>query len=239
MSRPDQLLDILQADIVSVLKNTPTIPHAYIFTGSEKDFRTRIEKELGTRTANTDGKRGLGIQVLPIAVTAGETNLPGPPLKLRCQILAIENMTLNRNADRGTGMTTSQAALNILGALHLHNFGIASLYAEANPITPEKAEPGFEAHVITLFCRSDGYGGPGKVAIPWPTEADDIITLTTATAGAAIYYTTDGSYPTPDNGTLYAAPITGAIVGTTYRAAAYLSPLNPSDLAQFVVSAPA
>ena len=46
------------------------------------------------------------------------------------------------------------------------------------------------------------------------------VSISTATAGAAIYYTTDGSVPTPDTGTLYTAPIPISTT-TVLRAAAY------------------
>lgn len=46
------------------------------------------------------------------------------------------------------------------------------------------------------------------------------VTLTTAAAGAGIYYTTDASEPTPTNGTLYTAPIP-ITTTTTLRAGAY------------------
>lgn len=342
MDANDKLLDRLQSDIVAVLKNTPSIPHAYVFSGTEKDFRTRIEKTLGTRTNNASGKRGLAVQVLPIFVTEAEKNLPGPPLKLRCQILILENLTLNRGAN-GTGMTTSQAAINALQCLHQHQFGSANLYAEKNPIVPEKAEAGFEAHVLTLFSYNSGSvaektlgvdvtsdlvgGAPAEMTLifagpatagksitltrgavvetyvygtdipidntqmcvllaaalnassalvtavadqpsyslvitakepgtgtntelivtkdgPYPylgvwengEDPEMQLSLTTATPGAAIRYTTDGTYPTPSNGTLYTAPVTGLLAGTEVRAAAYAAGLNPSDCLEFTVT---
>lgn len=164
MSAPDQILDALQADIVAVLKNTPSLAHAYVFTGSEKDLATRLHKTFGTRTNSAGGKRGLGIQVLPIFVTEAESNLPGPPLKLRCQIMALENVTLNRAPATGTLQTTSQASLNVLAALHLRGFGTHVTYAEKSPITPEKVDAGFEAHVVTVYTRSSGIEPPAKTA---------------------------------------------------------------------------
>ncbi|QEH37901.1 CotH protein [Aquisphaera giovannonii] len=55
------------------------------------------------------------------------------------------------------------------------------------------------------------------------------LTLGTATAGASIYFTTDGSTPSPTNGTLYAGPI--HIAGTTaLRAVAFLDGYIPSHV---------
>ncbi len=55
------------------------------------------------------------------------------------------------------------------------------------------------------------------------------LTITSATAGATIYYTTNGTAPGPGNGFVYASPI--PIGGTlTVRAAAYRAGFQPSDV---------
>jgi hypothetical protein len=63
----------------------------------------------------------------------------------------------------------------------------------------------------------------------------DTIILACETAGAAIYYTTDGTYPTPTNGTLYSDPFAAPAVGTTIRAAGYKTGLNPGDCLEFTL----
>lgn len=62
-----------------------------------------------------------------------------------------------------------------------------------------------------------------------------VITLTCATAGASIYYTTDGRFPSPDSGTLYAAPFVAPAAGTFVRACAY-SADGPGDLLEFEIT---
>jgi hypothetical protein len=236
MSRPDQILDVLQADIVAALKHAVTIPHAQVFTGDEEDFATRIEKALATKKTDDSGKRGLAIQVLPIMVPDTEGNLPGPPLKLKVQVLIVENMQVNRSVNHGTLMTSSQAGLNVLNFLQLRSFGGSSLYAEKNPITPFKMEPGFGAHIVTLLCASHG-GQTTPKALPvmdqWVEDeetGDGSVVLTCADESAEIYYTRDGTYPAPDNGTLYTDPITGLEPGDLIRSAAYVDGKNPSDI---------
>lgn len=76
-------------------------------------------------------------------------------------------------------------------------------------------------------------GATGTATVTAAGEAT--ITLTCATAGASIYYTTDGTYPTPDNGTLYAAPFNAPELGTTIRAAGYKTGLNPGDCLEFTL----
>jgi hypothetical protein len=53
--------------------------------------------------------------------------------------------------------------------------------------------------------------------------------ITTATAGAAIYYTLDGSEPSPTNGTLYSTPLTISQT-TVLRAAAFKTDHQPSNI---------
>jgi hypothetical protein len=69
------------------------------------------------------------------------------------------------------------------------------------------------------------------------TDGGSQLTLTTATPGASIRYTTNGTYPTPAAGTLYTAPFPPPPVGTTVRAAAYKTGLNPGDCLEFNITA--
>jgi hypothetical protein len=58
-------------------------------------------------------------------------------------------------------------------------------------------------------------------------DSAQAVTISTATPGAQIYYTLDGTEPSQTNGTLYAAPV--AVPTTaTIRAVAFAAPLQPS-----------
>ncbi len=59
------------------------------------------------------------------------------------------------------------------------------------------------------------------------------VTITTATAGAAIRYTTDGTVPTATMGTVYSVPVTVSAT-TTLKAVAYASGLTNSGVATAV-----
>jgi hypothetical protein len=58
---------------------------------------------------------------------------------------------------------------------------------------------------------------------------DQSVTAQCSTSGAAIYYTTDGSAPSPTHGTLYASPLAVA-VSTTLKAAAFKTDWDPSPV---------
>ncbi len=76
------------------------------------------------------------------------------------------------------------------------------------------------------ICRGSNCGGSNTVATPTASPVAgtytgaQTVTLTDATSGAAICYTTDGSAPTAttpgtcSHGTLYASPITVSATGT-------------------------
>lgn len=238
MADPDQLLETLQADVLAVLQNTPSLPVGHLFADNEGDLESRLEKSLGTKISGAEGRRGICIMVMPIEVAAAEKNLPGPPLELRIKISITENILRNRNATRGTLMKSSQAALNVLGALHLRQIGAHCLYGDANPITPVRITDGLSVHIVTLFCAANGVAVTAKPApVVSALDGDDSLVLTCATSGAEIYYTTDGSYPCPANGTLYAAPIADLEDATFIRFAAYAANLNPGDEASLTYSA--
>jgi len=100
---------------------------------------------------------------------------------------------------------------------------------------------------VTLTYDTPGTAGNGLIV---QTDSADIIlsgpafaggdsfaiTITCATAGAAIHYTTDGTYPSPAT-TLYTAPLAGVVPGTVFRAAAYHDTMNPGNVLEFVTTA--
>jgi len=79
----------------------------------------------------------------------------------------------------------------------------------------ESAVTGFVAD--TKFAPDRGYY----------TDPIDVA-ITTATPGASIFYTTDGSKPSPTNGTLYLDPVPIAATAVL-RAAAFFGDFQPSD----------
>ena len=78
-----------------------------------------------------------------------------------------------------------------------------------------------------------GFVAPVTISVPHGNYTSAFTTtLSTATAGATIYYTTDGSDPAPGNGTAVASGTAVTITTTTgLRAAAYLDTYLPSAIA--------
>ncbi len=107
--------------------------------------------------------------------------------------------------------------------------------------------PGGGAVVKRIYSPSAAYGGEhirlatfsgylvsAPVASPAPgsVEAGTAVTLTSATEGAAIRYTTDGTTPTDSNGTVYTEPIIIS-ADTTIKAIAYKPWMDSSAVCTF------
>jgi Chitobiase/beta-hexosaminidase C-terminal domain len=239
MSESNNILEVLQADVLAFLQSVPGLVDAKHLADNAGDIESRVIKSLAPVSGGSTDKAGLSVVVLLPEVDTVEENLPGPPATVRVEVQTLEQVMLNRG-DSGTGLRSSQAAMEVLRALHHHRLGDYLLYADKNPVKPVPVKAGYLSHSVSMLVRTSGVQEPGKVSAIAPSiatvEEEDIITLTCATAGAEIHYTTDGSYPSEANATLYTAPFTAPEVGTTVRAVATASPHNPSDLLEFIIT---
>lgn len=105
--------------------------------------------------------------------------------------------------------------------------GFASPVAEKVLTTTAGATSGNVA-APTIMCKQGTLAAVPCVS-DTTYQAPLLVSMQTATTGAQIFYTTDGSYPTPTTGTTYtaAANFVGAAgVRTTYRAVAVLDPFG-------------
>lgn len=212
----DDLLELLQADITAILKQTPGLADATILADNEGDIESRVETSLSTLN-EVNGKMGLSIVVLRPDVTGTESELPGPPMTIETQIQILEDVLVNRDETSGTGVRTSQAALRVLGALQHQTLGKSYLYApERNAIREAKVKAGFVSHVVTVLMNSTGWDAPGKpanvvsrldgvdaVAVSGTPELDDAGLLREAGIPAdsnSVAYTSDGNLTAPATG---------------------------------------
>jgi hypothetical protein len=177
------------------------------------------------------GKAGLLIIVM---MSEGEvpTTGPGPALELVQVVRVIENPMINESAD-GTGITLEEVTLHVLGELHSwSNDGKQALRASKTAFKEVNLANGVGYDVS--FTRLMPLQPRNPVSRPVITITDPQMTITCATSGAAIYFTTDGSFPSALNGTLYsgAVDVGSLAAGTVIRAVATKSPLRGSDCAR-------
>jgi hypothetical protein len=225
------LLDRIEADIYGILSAAPDLALAKILRADAGLTEADVAQALVTLTG--EEKNGLGIVILPAEVVSAEKNLPGLPLRIMASIQVIEAVLINRGAT-GTGIKSSAAALGVFAALHQQRIGNRALYGDGNPVEAVPAREGYVSHMVTLYSENNADNGAGRVRdLEFSLDGNGDLLITTATAGADIYFTTDGSFPGPSNGaaTLCAGPLAIAD-GMTIRACAFLSPLNPSGISE-------
>ena len=98
--------------------------------------------------------------------------------------------------------------------------------------------------VTTFYKYVEGESDNNEAATPVITpnsgeiSVTDVISISCATEGASIYYTIDGSEPSAENGTLYAAPFTLAEAATV-KAIAVAEGLDNSGVAEATFTFPA
>lgn len=170
---------------------------------------------------------------LPVAEVEEET--PGPTFVLRPVLRIFERPEINMGAS-GTGKSAESIALRILQLLHRYAPGQIDDSAAVGNFTRGRIEqtPVDEEQTLALTVRFQANAGAMPLAScvqPVIASASLTVTLTTATSGASLLYSTDGSYPS----TAYSAPFvvsSGALV----RAVATKSGLIASPLAWKVIT---
>jgi hypothetical protein len=177
-----------------------------------------------------NGKAGGGIIVGMPLLTVEDPDAPGPELTANLIFTVLEQPDMNT-----TGLFSEDVVFLILQILH--EFATAqncTLYAKGSVVTPNRDFEGIRGYNVRLEARLAG-GGAIPAATPVITFAADTATITCATGGAAIYYTTDGSFPSSANAAaqVYAAPVAVAS-GATVRAAAYANNFNGSNVTQAI-----
>lgn len=194
------------------------------------DIEARCQNALaGLNPKN--GKAGAIVRVPLPALTGRNPDVPGPRLDLRLGVEIAVNPLVNF-ATNGTGKQLSEIALQVIQAGHHYQLpGVASLTAGKDAFEAGvDAENGLLLGVVTLESQLN-LDPPASVVQPTCTVGATVA-LACATAGAAIYYTTDGSLPWSGNVTasLYSAPFAVPSAGTDLRAAAYKSGLAGSNV---------
>jgi hypothetical protein len=107
-----------------------------------------------------------------------------------------------------------------------------TVYAEETPPVNFGEEYAASPELVLNWTLLNGT--TGIIAVAAITEGQGI-DLSCETEGAAIYYTTDGSFPTPEKGR-YVSRIFLPNAGTVVRAAAYKAEYLPGDVTEILIS---
>lgn len=179
-------------------------------------------------------KCGVAVIVLMPLADGYNPDTPGPRLRFLPTVRVQEFPPVNMGPT-GTAKTAEEVGLYVMQMLHQANFGNGNVLVAADEaMTPSDAyDP-----KLTIDCKfrmESGLAQAAQVATvlvaPRSGSHSQSVTMTCATVGASIYYTTNGDYPTAASGTIYSAPFTPA-AACTIRAVAVLSGYMQSNISQ-------
>lgn len=225
-----QIADRLAAD--SYFEDIP------VLTEDRGDVENEIARALGTLT-ETGGKIGICAVVLTPFARIRTQELPGPYLDpLQLSVTIEENVLVNQ-ATGGTQKHCSDVAERVATLLHkwLPDGHTRPVLVSGNGISVVEPVIGTLAYAVALSFAAGLSVSLDQVATPTANPdggvAPQTVTLACATAGAAIFYTIDGKFPSPTVGTLYTAPFEVA-AACTLKAAAFLAGYLTSEVKQSV-----
>ena len=223
------LLSQLQQQCANRVQSAPAFANVPVLTEHIADIESEIQRALGPLNEQ-NGKTGLVAILLTPTANVNFENVFGPFFdEIKVVVRVIENVPVNQDPDTGTNFAAADAAETICSLLHHFQPDSAT-----GPVVAEKPTItlGNDPTHLSYDCRFKTSGGLGlvlpQVTQPVATNTAGLISLTGATAGAAVFYTLDGSNPAPRNGTLYTAPFAPG-TGLTVKARAYLAGYLTSD----------
>ena len=234
-------LEQLQLDCAARLNADPFFANIEVVVmrprieGSFVEIQTRVDQVIGCERKK-NGKGGAAVQILMPLADGRDPDAPGPRLDFSIVARVQEHPILNMGPT-GTKYSCEEIALRALQLLHHFNPGFgAILVAAKDALTPSDRFPG-KITIDVRVTQQTGIGGVPKATRPVITAAGLSFTLSSLTVDAALYYTTDGSYPGAGNAAamLYSGPVTLAAAATV-RASAQADGLLPSDISQLTLS---
>jgi hypothetical protein len=233
----DTLLTDLQIDVADRLAADSVLGTINVVTERTGDIAAEINRSLGVLTA-VGATRGICLVALQISASPESLEAPGPLLNLSLRVRVLENPPLNTS-----GLLALTVARRVLRVLHHYQpAGLTSvLLADSPCITPVADPIAPVSYEVAFEARESEYETQGKVLDPTISAssgtAPSTITLTCGTAGAAIYYTTNGRLPRSGGAgsALYSAPFVVASPATV-RAAAYATGLIASNTSSKIIA---
>ena len=185
-----------------------------------------IEQAFASSIAKGGKAGACAIVLMPELKPGRDEEAPGPSYTESLTVQVMEEPDTNRGAS-GFGLSAEYLATRVRQLFHLWQpAGNAWRFASLARLDVEEGKVSYGV----TFSRFGSDAEPARTATPSSDLVAGHIVLSTTTVGAAIWYTTDGSYPTPtgETSTLYSAPFPAT--ACTLRAAAYHADLMTGDI---------
>ena len=243
----EQTIEEIQDDIYERLIAVPFLADVKIHNERKGEILDNIIKSLGVFNDRGTGKIGACIIVLSPVASAEFPEAIDSPLNIDLTIRVLENPIFNDHATKGTllgGLTLARHIYRLFH--HFRPVGILnSLIPQTPTIVPVEDPVAPVAFEIRFSSSESNNLSATKVAMPIfdpsgnagliETGSPVDITCTCATAGAVMYYTTDGTLPHVGNpnATQYTVPV--SLSGNLlFRVGAFKASYYPSDVNMLV-----
>lgn len=215
----DDFLDDMQDELVALCKADEVLGMVPIINERVGDVNAEVEKNLGIVTA-VGGKYGACILLQQPMADDTASAAPGGLLDVVWTFLVLEDPLLNDGAN-GFQIRALKLCRRLVRVIKLYAAGgmATTMVPDKKTIVPVGNLIAPIAYQVNFRCTENSGGAQQKVIQPGiaPSSgaAPQNVTLTCATAGAAIYYTLDGTHPWSGNAAaiLYAAPFAVTLAG--------------------------
>lgn len=234
-------LQQLQEDAVAYLLGNPATAAVPYQTFRKQAIESAVKEALAGWTVRQPGKIGVACLVLMPSFFAQDVNVPGVQGSIELTIRTFEDPKVNN-----TGLSCEDVALQ-----NLKWFGDGLIIAGLLEVYPDKKGPALKPNydypgflvydtVLSGYLPQDY---PGRTTQPTIAD-DDAGNVTLAVPGddqAGIYYTIDGSMPTPGDQTnakstkFYTAPF-NVPSGTVIRCVGWNQDILPSNVDQATIN---
>lgn len=233
MSNPQ--IETVQPDIFAKIASEPFFDTIAQFMIRKNRYQSEIDDALSNATSDATQAGtlpGVTIEVLMPMLKTNLTNAPGPVVTLEQRLIVKENPTINLGAG-GVGLTAETVAVQLLQTLHQFYLGgiCQALYPAPEAIVANRDFPDLVAYDVVMqatfsLTPLDRCGCPAPPVITAPETNPVPISFAPPASDpdAAIWLTTDGSFPGPGNAAASAyAPGLTVDSGTAIRWAAYVA----------------
>jgi hypothetical protein len=226
----------LQDAVLSRLQSVSFFDAIYVYSEQQAFEADAFNAAIKGYATGGTGKGGACVIVKMCKILKDNTQSPaGGRVLVMVQVEVVENELVNRNPTAGTMFTGDQIAVQVYAALKGFKLSnkrmVEALYGDTNIIMPVPNERDKYLHTLVTLGTGWGMDFDPRVLDPQGASAGvNVQALSCPTAGAAIWYTTDGSYPSPKNtaAVQYTTPFN--ITGTMpVRAIAYKADCLPSN----------
>lgn len=236
---------VLQDDIYRYLYAEPYFIDLGVFKLRDATIQTRIDQVVRGLDPQA-GKIGAAVSVLMAQMRVVHPNEPGPQPNAQITVRCQENPDFNFGMANGARKSAEEMALQVMRVL---NHKRAEGFYEALRFEQDAGVPNYDFAPWVTYDVTALTSVPvdewDQVQLPAIESNGLEVTMTCATAGASIYWTSDDTHPTPANGTraangtLYAGAldINGLeLLNKPVRAAAYVGTgARGSDVARLMI----